>query len=258
MTFSLSGIQDALRGQAFVRGIDDVERGHIRVQTDFRYPEGSYVDLFLLDNGLFPHERLSDLGNTYSWLADLQIRPWESKKRLQFVQDVVNSLDVEIVGGALETRVTELSALPSAISRLGQACLRVADLMYTRRSSLLVPVAEEVEEILVDIGVDYETDAELAGIYGTMVKVDFLVATQRNPTAILTWASTNPSQGHQIGNEIFRRWYDLRENPTADRVTIYDDRVAAYRDEDLKRLADLSEIVGLSERGRIVELLKAA
>ena len=258
MTFTLAEIDEALRGQAVVRGIDTVERGHIRIQTDFRYPEGSYVDLFLLANGLFPQERLSDLGNTFSWLADLQIRPWESKKRLQFVEDVVKALDVELVDGALETSVPAPTALPGAISRLGQACLRVADLMYTRRSSLLVPVAEEVEEILVDIGVDYKTDAELAGIYGTMVKVDFLVSTPRNPTAILTWASTNPSQGHQIGNEIFRRWYDLRENPAADRVTIYDDRVEAYRDEDVKRIADLSEVVGLSERGRIVELLNAA
>ena len=142
--------------------------------------------------------------------------------------------------------------------RLGQACVRVADLIYTRRCSLQSPVIEELEEVLVEGELKYETDSRLEGRFGNRVRVDLLVLGRQTRSAVLTWSSANSSQAHVQANEIFRRWYDL-DVPTRleQRVTILDDRYDVYRDDDLRRLRDKSSVLGLSDRTAILDVLAA-
>ncbi len=65
-------------------------------------------------------------------------------------------------------------------------------------------------------------------------------------------------QAHIQAKEIFRRWYDLDvpERPEQ-RVTVFDDSVDVYRDEDLERLKSLSDVIALSDRRALVDLLAA-
>lgn len=79
---------------------------------------------------------LSDMGQTTNWLSDLLIKPWQSKKRTTFIEDALHALDVRQSNGALETDFeTTQESLVDAAVRLGQACVRVADLTFTRRST---------------------------------------------------------------------------------------------------------------------------
>lgn len=230
----------------------------MRIETEFRYPEGSYVDLFVVDEGLLPPIKVSGLGQTMGWLLDVQVRPWLSKKCQSLLTEAIKTHGVRQSGGALELGLSSLDELSQGIVRLGQACLRVADLIYTRRSSLAVPVVDEVEEVLADAALSYDVGAELEGRFSTKVCLDFLVRGMKTRSGLLTWSSPNTSSANAQANEIFRRWYDL-DLPTRDeqRVTILDDRFDTYRDEDLQRLRDKSIVLPLSEREGIAQVLAA-
>lgn len=105
---------------------------------------------------------LSDLGQTMTWLADVQVRPWQSKNRQRFVEDTLHTLGIRQNGGALETSFEPLhDSFEDAVIRLGQACVRVSDLLFTRRSTQQVNATEEVEELIADAELSYEPNAQL-------------------------------------------------------------------------------------------------
>ena len=252
-------IRTHLQRFTLVRDIDRVPRGHLRLETGFLYPDGSSVDVFLVEGrDLFNNLLLSDLGQTASWLLTVQVKPWLSQKRKAFLEDAIRLYDVRQEEGALELPLGSLGELADAISRLGQACVRVADLSYTRRSSMQTVFTEEVEEVVADSELQYESNVEVPGKYGKVVRVDFLVEGKRSRSGVLTWGSANPSAAHTQANEILRRWIDLDFTGSLEqRLTIFDDRVASYRDDDFKRLTDLSYLHPLSERQTIHDLLAA-
>ena len=225
----LEAIRKAVAGHSLVRAVDQLPTGPVRFETAFLYPEGSSVDLFMVEDGpLLPAHRLSDLGNTMAWLHDVQVKPWLSKKRQQFLSDAIRTHGVVQRGGALERTLHTGDELMPGLISLGQACIRAADLVYTRRSSLQVPVNEDVEELLADTNLPFEADVVLDGRFGP-VRVDF------------------------------RKWFDLdMPNRSEERVTVFDDRHDVYRDEDLRRLREKSTVIALSDRVALADVLKAA
>jgi hypothetical protein len=248
-------------GHSLVRGVDALPRGHVRLETAFLYPDGSSIDIFVKEQAatpLLPSHTLSDLGQTTTWLLDMQVKPWLSKKRQQIVVDILKIHGVQQNGGAFELEMKGYNELIEDIVRLGQACARIADLTFTRRTSMQSSVDEEVEELLADLSLDYTPKAELKGRFGAPVKVDFLVRGRRLESAVQTFSSANSNTSHTLANEVFRRWYDLDDSEKSKQcVTVYDDRYDTYRMEDLKRLRSVSELVALSEKGMIRDLLAA-
>ena len=259
VAMDLQEIETRLAGNSLVRKVDLLESGHARIQTAFLYPEGSYVDLFLVEDApLLRAYRLSDLGQTLDWLLDVQVRPWLSRKRQAFLSDALQTCGVSQQGGSLEIVLPSLDELASGIVRVGQACVRVADLIYTRRSTVQAPIAEELEEIIADTELSYEANTELEGRFGNRVRVDFLVRGSHLNSAVIAWSNASTSQAHVQANEVFRRWYDLKiPGRSEQRVTVWDDRFDAYRADDLDRIRDVSELVALSDRGTLRELLAA-
>ncbi len=87
----LAEVQKLLSGHPLVRSVDQLPKGHVRIETPFMYPDGGSVDVFLVDESpLLPPTKLSDLGQTIAWLADVQVKPWLSKKRRQFLEDALH------------------------------------------------------------------------------------------------------------------------------------------------------------------------
>ncbi|MBI4569175.1 MAG: DUF1828 domain-containing protein [Planctomycetes bacterium] len=252
-------IEQLLKAHSLVRGIDRVPKGHLRIETAFTYPDGSSIEVFLPSEGTYQVSSLSDMGQTISLLLNMQVKPWLSKKRTALLDDAIKPYGVELKGAVLEVPLTSDEALPEAMLRLGQACLRVSDLLFTRRLSLESVFAEEVEEVLVDAELDYTAGVERVVREGRIIRIDFLVIGPRYRSAVLTLAPRQSSQAHVLANELFRKWYDLARAKVRDqRVTVFDDRVDVYRAEDLDRLRDYSTVVGLSEKPMLIELLAAA
>jgi hypothetical protein len=254
-------VQQLVERHHLVKGVDRLPKGHLRIETGFLYPDGSSIEVFLVESAgsLFGQSlKLSDLGQTIAWLLDVQVKPWISKKRQAFLEDAIRLYRVNQEGGALEYPLESLEELPQGVVRLAQACLRVADLTFTRRSALQTVFSEEVEEILTDAELRYQPGVELPGRYGHLVRVDFLVQGRGTQSSVLTLASGNSSQAHVQANEVFRRWFDLDspERPEQ-RVTLFDDRQNVYRDDDLQRLQQLSNLLAISDPQAIVDLLAA-
>lgn len=252
-------IERRLSGHTLVREIDQTRRGYVRLETAFLYPDGSSVDLFVVEQGgLFPTTRLTDLGQTMAWLLDVQVKPWLSKKRQAFLEDAIRLYRVEQRGGELMKPLESIDELPAGVVALGQACVRVSDLMFTKRSSMTTAFAEQVEEVLADIEYPYVQNAELEGRFGKVVRVDFLVSGPRLASALLGLSSGNASQAHVAATEVFRRWYDLDvPKRTEQRVTVLDDSVDVYRDDDIQRLRDVSDVIAVSDRQALSDLLAA-
>jgi Domain of unknown function DUF1828 len=248
-----------------VLSTDVVPKGHVRLETKFSYPDGTSVDLFVAEPvqpTLFANEPhlLTDFAQTTAWLADVQVQPWKSKKRQGFLDEVLAVLGVRQNGGALEAPFDDTrDSLESAVIRLGQACVRVADLYYTRRASFQYSTLnEDVEELLVDADLRFQPNVQILGKFGKPVPVDFQIDGQRTHSLVLTLSSQSTASSHQVATEVFRRQFDLASGTRKERqVTIVDDRYDVFKDEDLQRLARVSSVVPFSARKDLVALLAA-
>lgn len=251
-------LRAAINGFSLINEVGALEKGHLRIETHLKYPDGTSIEVFLLrdsspERGFF----LSDLGQTTAWLMTAQVKPWLSKKRQALLDEVVRSCRVSKPGGALELRLDTQSELPLGIIRLAQCCSRVADLTFTKRTALQTLAWEEVEEVLADLDLPYEPDFEFQTAHRN-VKIDFLVRAPRRTSAILTLSSMNPNSAHTTANEIFSKWYDIESaGRTEQRITVFDDRRNVYREDDLHRLSDLSTVLPMSDRRSFQEILAA-
>lgn len=255
----VDAIAKLVQGHGLILETTCLEKGHVRLETAFTYPDGSQIDVFIADEGpLIPMRRVTDFGNTSSWLLDLQVKPWLSSKRRQLLEQALASLGVQLNGGTLDLEIPGPEALIDGVVRLGQACIRMADLHYTRRSSLTAPMGETLEDIFNDSELVYQTDLELPGRFGKPVKVDYCVHGARKVSLVMPMATGNPSVAHARANEVFKTWYDL-DTPerTEARVSIFDDSLDVYREEDLARLRNFSDLLPLSNRRDIRDLLAA-
>lgn len=118
-------VRQLCQGQAVIRCVDLIPKG-VRIQTNFLYPEGSNIDLFLLEGG--PPFRISDLGNSYQWLLNVQIRPWLDLRYQVIIDEILQLYGVIQNGGAFELSISSLDEFLSGVVRLGQVCFRVTDL----------------------------------------------------------------------------------------------------------------------------------
>jgi hypothetical protein len=59
----------ALSGVSIAEGVDTLPSGHVRIETTFRYPDGTSIEIFVAPENL-PYRRLTDLGQTTAWLLN--------------------------------------------------------------------------------------------------------------------------------------------------------------------------------------------
>src|SRR5207249_3487265 len=113
------------------------------------------------------------------------------------------------------------------------------------------------EEFVSDAALSYMPEADLAGKYGP-VRVDFLVYGLKMTSAVLGLSSSATSLAHQSANEVFRKWFDLDlPERKEQKLTLLDDRVRVYKDEDIARLESLSRVIPFSDKRAIAEALAA-
>jgi Domain of unknown function DUF1828 len=260
---TLDDVRSHLKSRALVVDVDELPKGHIRIETTFKYPDGGSIELFVVSPRpsppklfVVPPRLLTDLGQTTAWLLDLQIKPWLSKKRQAMVEDVLHVHRVRQNGGAFEVDLASLDELESKVLALAQVCLRVADLTFTRRASLQAAFTDDLEEVFVDTDLEYEPNVELKGRFGSTVRVDYVVHGPRRKSALMGWSSGSSSQAHVVANEIFRKWYDL-DVPGRDerRVTVFDDRYDVFRPEDMERISSFSDLLALSDKKALGDAL---
>lgn len=242
---------------SLVGEVDQVSHGHIRIETQLKYPDGTSIEVFLLKDNTAQQNgfRLSDLGQTTAWLLTAQVKPWTSKKRKTLLADIIRSSGVIQRDATLECLADHMSDLPQKISVLAQCCLRVADLTFTKRTALQTVAKEEIEELIADLEISYESDVEL-DCGNRKIKVDFLTQSNKKNSAIFALSAMNATSAHHLATDIFSKWYDLKTSRRPEqRVTIFDDTKDVYKEADLERLGDLSTVLPLSDRSSLQAVL---
>jgi hypothetical protein len=255
---SLKGIVSKF---SLVEDCDVVNSGALRIATPFNYPNGSQVDLFLeCSNNLFPQYVLSDYGLTANYLLDMHIRAWGTSKRRQLIQDICETLEVNMDAGVFQIPLgQDMASLSSAIVRLAQACIRVSDLSCTQRLLSSVTFQENVEEFIAGAELPYEAEPVLIGAFGNPVKVDFRVKGSKILSLVQTLSAPNPTNAHPKSIEVFTRWFDLQSHNGHRHqfVTVFD-TINSFKEYDLERLSLVSTVVGFPEdREELREILAA-
>lgn len=255
-------VEQLFRHCPLVEAVDAVPKGHVRLATAFRYPDGLTVDIhiknyrdLLSDVGPLT---LTDFGSTFLWLDQLDVRPLRSARRRHLTESVLEIYGVHHSGGALTCSV-DRKDLVSGIVRLGQACIRVADLVFTQRIVAPGSFADEVETVIDDTGLPYEVNAKVVGRGSSIVNVDFLIRAPRIETAVFALPAES-SYAHVIkerANEVFARCYDLRDWE-GQKIAALDDRRPLYKEHDLGRIRDVATIIPISEADVFREFLLAA
>ena len=128
----LESVKSKLSSHSLVRDVDQLPRGHIRIETALLYPDGGSIDVFVQnEQPLLKGFELTDFGQTIVWLLNVQVKPWESKKRQRFLEDAIRLYGVQKKDGELTLPIDSLDQIPEGMLRLAQACLRVSDLNFT-------------------------------------------------------------------------------------------------------------------------------
>ncbi|OQX26523.1 MAG: hypothetical protein BWK80_09935 [Desulfobacteraceae bacterium IS3] len=260
MTLTFENIKEYIRPFSLVIACDTIKNGALRIATPFIYPNGSHIDLFLAHSlDLFDNYILSDAGQTSDYLADMQFNLWATKKRLTLIEDICRSLNVTQSDGQFEILISpeDFEQFYNPIIRLAQACIRIGDLVFTQRLPNSGTFQEEIEEFLAVSHLKYEPDIFLKGDFDNEVKLDFRVYGENVISLVQSLSSR--SNSHIVSNEIFRRWYDLKSYKNSSQfVTVYDQTYNTYRDDDIKRLSELSVVLGFpKEQEQILESLAA-
>jgi hypothetical protein len=249
-------IIEALREHCLVYSHRQLPRGHIRFDTKLLYPDGASIGVFVECADLLKHERriMSDFGMSFAKLAEFQVNPRHPKSRFQAIEESVRDLGVRVSGDRLVLELTQASALREDIIKLGQACLRVSYIIYSRRSTQRVSLSEEIRVVIENTGLDYVPKHRFKGPFERDVEVDYRVTGPTRHTSILALGGS-----HTQANEVFRKWSDLDYSKVEDQfVTIFDERKEVERKEDLVRLERVSEVLSLTNRKGIEMVLKAA
>ena len=230
-----------------VRKCEVIKNNNIRISTPFQYPDRSYIDLFFSQTEDMFDSYLSDYGFTFAFLTDMQLKPWGTKKRKHIVSDICEAFGVELIGGDLRIKIPKVAMnnFSDYVVRLSQACIRVADLIFTTRLKSFNPFNEIVEEYIDSVGLNYDTDILIKTKYNSDLTIDYLVYGKRVESYVLSFSSANQNASHSQCNEIFRKWHDISHIKESKQfVTIYDSMSGNYREDDLLRLKEVSNVIG--------------
>jgi len=166
-----------------ITACDSVDERLIRLQTVFMYPEGSYIDVFLgMDNSPTGGYYLTDMGQTFSYLADLHISVYKNPKNRNLAEQICNLLKVHEENGELFIHIREdFSDAGDAVFRLSQACIRIADFCYTEKFSPFSYQKKSIKEFFVTGDPDGNQLLELINIiWERLDKLTFEIANLRS------------------------------------------------------------------------------
>lgn len=233
--------------------------GYVRIRTPYLYPDGDVIDLFLGEKGGVA--TLSDLGETLRWLRMQSASQHRTKRQESLVQDVRLTTGVELFRGMLMVRLQPGGSLADAVNRLSQAAIRVADLWFTMRTRAIETVTDEVEDLLREREVPFERSPTLVGRSGRKWRVDFQTRLPRRSSLVYVLATGSRAATRGVAEHVLATWYDLshlKVGPEAlNFVSLFDDTVDVWSDEDFRLLEDLSQIARWSRSDELPEILAA-
>ena len=243
MILTCDNLVEVVRPLSLVQQCDVIKSGAMRISTPFRYPDGSFIDVFISPiTGNPGYFVLSDGGQTTDYVSDLQFNLWASKKRRILIEDICTPLGVKHEDESFEIVLSpdKIEDLSHAIVRLAQACIRATDLIYTQRAPSVGSFQDEIEDFFSIKHLNYESEVTLPGDAGKLVKVDFKVKGERVSSLIQTLAGRTSL--HAQANEKLSRWIDLDVHKQTNQFITVVDQSSAVQPADVRRLEKFSQV----------------
>jgi hypothetical protein len=231
-----------------------------RIRTPYLYPDGDNIDVFCKTQG--QTVLVSDLGETTRWLRMQTISPKRSPKQRALIEDACLTHGVEFYKGMLLARCKPGDALAAVAFRVGQAAIRVSDLWLTFRTRSVESVTDEVADFLTERELRFERCEKLAGRSGKVWTPDFHVRATDRSSLVYVMCTGSRSAARAIVNQVHTAWYDLNHlaaGPEALRfVSLFDDTVDVWSDEDFRLAEQLSTVTRWSQPGQFADVLQVA
>ncbi|GIX08277.1 MAG: hypothetical protein KatS3mg115_2680 [Candidatus Poribacteria bacterium] len=230
----------------------------IRVRTPFMYPDGDYIDIFVLqrDNTY----TITDFGEALGWLRMQSARRRLSVKQQRLLEDLCLTLGVELFRGQLSIRCDRLGQVGDAVLRLAQAAVRVADLWFTFRTRLVESVEDEVGDWFGERGIPFERSVKHSGRSGRTWTIDFQTFTDARTSLIFLLCTGSRAAARRLTEHVVAGWYDLSHlkvvQPHLAFVSLFDDTEDVWREEDFRLLEEISEIARWSRPDEFEKLLR--
>lgn len=233
--------------------------GYTRVRTPFLYPDGDVIDLFVSErDGIFT---ITDLGETTRWLRSQSLSPKRSPKQQKLVEDTCLTHGLEFYRGMLVARVQAERDFASVAMRAAQGALRISDLWFTMRTRSVESATDEVEMFLVEKVIPYERAQQLVGRSGRIWRPDFHTRLPNRSSLVYVMSTGSRAAAHGVAEHVLAAWYDLNHlklGPEGLRfVSLFDDTMDIWSEEDLNLVKDLSEIARWSQPQEFADLLAA-
>lgn len=233
--------------------------GYVRVRTPFLFPDGDVIDVFAREQGTTI--TLTDLGETLRWLRMQSVAQRRSPKQRQLIADTCLNHGVEFFKGMLMLRVSGREQISAALVSLAQACLRTADIWFTLRTRVIETIIDEVEGLLTERNVRFARAERVPGRSGRVWQPDFHTRTPRQSSFVFVLSTGSKTAARTQSEHVLSACHDLSHyavGPEAIRfVSLFDDTVDVWREEDFKLVGDLADIALWSRPDEFLEKIAA-
>lgn len=230
----------------------------IRLRTPFLYPDGDLIDVFVYPSG--SGWVLSDMGEAVRYLSMSNVDLRTSPKRQAQLHEAVGSLGATLFDGSIQTQVRDLTELPDAVLRLGQAITRACDLVFTLRARSYAEFREEVRGFLTQHQLDFEEEYQVQGGSGETYRVDFGVRTGSEVRLLRLVTTTSPGSANQVIDGVVREWVDIamRVTDPSQRISLFDDRLPIWREPWINLAGTFSIVTYWTQPEGVYRALRAA
>ena len=229
----------------------------VRVRTPLLYPDGDVVDVFVLERD--SNYIVTDYGDALGWLGMQSVSVRRSQKQQLLVEDVCQTLGIELNRGQLVLRSRPDDALGETVIRLAQAIVRVSDLWFTLRSRALQMTAEEVDEWLREKQIHFERDVKQLGRSGRSWTIDFRTYSGERMYLIFLLSTGSRPAVRRITEHVVAGYVDLSHlkvsEPNLTFVSLFDDTEDVWRAEDFRLVEGHSEIALWSRPDEVERIL---
>lgn len=210
----------------------------VRVATPLLYPDGGIVDVYVHHNG---HQQvITDFGDALGWLGMQSAETRLSPTRQWMVDNICQTLGVEMENGAITLAYTDDKQLADAVHRVAQAASRVADIWFTLRVRPVGGVADELEAWLGGRHFTFDKGAIHTGRSGRDWTVDYRVTVGGRTSLVFVLSSRSRAAAGLAAQRAYEACSDLLDQSgeawQKPIISLFDDIVDVWQEKDIEML----------------------
>ena len=230
----------------------------VRVRTPMLYPDGSVVDVFVLERGA--GYTVTDFGDALGWLGLQSVSRQLSSKQQALILDVCQTLRMELFRDQLVLREIVGDTLGESVVRVAQAAVRLSDLWFTFRSQSLQTTADEVDEWLRERRIAFDRQVSKQGRSMRTWTVDFETKTENRNSLVFLLSTGYRGAARRVTEHVLAGCVDLshlkvnKSRPVF--VSLFNDTEDVWRPEDFRLLENDSRIARWSRPDEFEVLLR--